>query len=209
LALTYYITGSRDLAVGYDARKTALTDRVREAFLAGVDFVQVREKDFSARQVAEIVAALATLPERGNSRLLVNERFDIAACFGADGVHLPGGYAPVTAPRGAMGSMKLMVGVSCHNLGEVAEAAEQGASYVLLSPIFATPSKPGAAPLGLHSLETACRMHALPIFALGGVSMDNAAACIQAGAAGVAGIRLFQEAADLSSLCRSLRLLGN
>ena len=102
----------------------------------------------------------------------------------------------------------MILGVSCHNEEDVARAAGEGASYVLLAPVFETPSKPGTRPLGLSVLEKVCRRSPVPVYALGGVDADNAEACIRAGAAGVAGIRLFQQAPDLEQLCRRLRAVG-
>ena len=184
----------------------ALKQKVRAAFSARVDYVQVREKDLPARRLALLVEELAASAEKQNSRLLVNERWDVAACCGADGIHLPADFVPPSLLRSLAGKA-MILGVSCHWEQEVAQAVRDGASYILLGPIFETPSKPGARPLGLEALQEVCRRFPVPIYALGGVTAGNAAECIQAGAAGVAGIRLFQQAPDLNELCRYLRLL--
>jgi len=113
---------------------------------------------------------------------------------------------PLKAVRSRAGS-NWIVGISCHTEEEAEEAARGGASYVLLGPVFATPSKPAGQPLGIPRLGEICRRSPVPVLALGGVSRENAASCIRAGAAGVAGIRLFQQAADVSELCRYVRLL--
>jgi thiamine-phosphate pyrophosphorylase len=138
--------------------------------------------------------------------LLVNERLDVALAGGAEGVHLPSDSLPLSAVRARAGEAPV-VGISCHGAEEVERAAADGATYVLLGPIFETPSKPGAKPLGLSVLQEVCRRFRLPVFALGGVHLTNAEDCIRAGAAGVAAIRLFQDAADLDELCRRLRSL--
>lgn len=208
LAITYYITRSTELAHDDAARKQALLDKVRAAFAAGVDVVQVREKHLTAREVADIVDTLAGFQEKKTSRLLVNERLDIAATCHADGVHMPAHCAPIAAVRAAADN-EMLIGVSCHDVAEVALAVEQGASYVLLSPIFATASKPGVTPLGLSTLELVCRRFSVPVYALGGITAANAEACVRAGAAGLAGISLYQQTTDLTILCCTLRQLAN
>jgi thiamine-phosphate pyrophosphorylase len=206
LALSYYITARRELAVGAGRPEAALKEIVRQAFGAGVNYVQVREKDLPGGRLARLVEELLALPEKAGSRLLVNERLDVARASGADGVHLPADSLPVGAVRQWVGS-SWIVGVSCHSAQEVEQAAAGGADYVLLGPVFATPSKLGAQPLGLTRLAEICGRFSIPVFALGGVDLSNAADCVAAGARGVAGIRLFQQADDLEAVCRRLRAL--
>ena len=216
MAISYYITARRQLAPGAEeeAAEQALRQKVRAAFSAGLDYVQVREKDMPAGRLAGLIEALRRLPEKRNTRLLVNERLDIAVSCGADGVHLPSDSLPLAAVRSAVRSKMgaaaragIFAGISCHTEPDVEQATREGASYILLGPVFETPSKPGALPLGLAGLEKICRRATIPVFALGGVSLANARDCIQAGAAGVAGIRSFQQAENLDELCRSLRAL--
>jgi len=183
-----------------------LQEKVRSAFAAGMDYVQVREKDLSGQRLAYLVKGLLAMPEKQSSWLLVNERLDVALGCGADGVHLPADSLPVELARSRAGEGRI-VGISCHSEHDVAQAADESADYALLGPVFETPSKPGAAPLGLPALEEICRRFPIRIFALGGVDRSNAASCIRAGAAGVAGIRLFQDAENVEQLCRYLRAL--
>jgi len=208
LAVTYYITAREQLSspAGPAGLEQALKQKVRAAFSARVDYVQVREKDLPVRRLALLVEELAASPEKQNSRLLVNERRDVAASCGADGIHLPADSVPPSLLRSLAGKA-MVLGVSCHSGQDVAQAVRDGTSYILLGPIFETPSKPGAKSLGLAALKEVCRRFPVPIYALGGVTAGNAEECIQAGAAGVAGIRLFQQALDLDELCRHLRLL--
>ncbi|MBI2816392.1 MAG: thiamine phosphate synthase [Acidobacteria bacterium] len=210
MTVTYYITARKQLSAGADsaAPEEAVKGKIREAFSAGVDYVQVREKDLSGRSLAQLVTDVASLRERANTRLLVNDRIDVALSCGADGVHIPSGAMPLAAARQLVGETRI-VGLSCHNEDEAVAASEAGASYILLAPIFATPSKPDARPLGLPLLEKICVRVSVPVFALGGVDASNAESCIRAGASGVAGIRLFQHATDLPQLCRYLRSLGD
>ena len=206
MALSYYITARRELAADAGSPEEALGKIVRGAFHAGVDYIQVREKDLPGRRLAALVEALLALPGKASSRLLVNDRLDVARASGADGVHLPADSLPVAAVRGSVGP-SWTVGVSCHSAREVERAAAEGADYALLGPVFATPSKPGAQPLGLQRLAEICGRTSIAVFALGGVDLGNAGECIAAGARGVAGIRLFQQASDLEAVFRHLRAL--
>lgn len=205
MALLYYITDRRQLSAN-GASLEALVDKVRAAFAAGVEYVQLREKDLEGGPLAALVERLGKIPEKRASRLLVNERLDVARACGADGLHLPADSLPLAAVRTLVGS-GWIIGAACHSLEEVEQAAAGGADYALLAPVFATASKPGMTPLGLESLAAICRRSTIPIFALGGITAENARACLQAGAQGLAGIRLFQQAEDLPALCQFLHSL--
>jgi thiamine-phosphate pyrophosphorylase len=170
----YYIT-DRKSAGGF----RALLDVIRDQFSLGVDMVQIREKDLPARDLFELT--LAVLEARGTLevKILVNSRADVALAAHADGVHLPAS-APREVPAG------LLVGRSCHTLDEVKTAH---ADFVTLSPIFESPGKGEA--VGLDAIRAASKA-GTPVYALGGVTWENAESCVQAGAVGIAGIRLFQ-----------------
>jgi len=130
----------------------------------------------------------------------------VALACGADGVHLPADALPAGAVRRAT-PRDFLVGVSCHTVEEVEGAAREGASFAVLGPIFATPGK--GPPLGVDLLRQACDRVAplrFPVLALGGLTLENAAACLDAGAAGLAAIRLFQTA-DVASIVTGLRSL--
>jgi thiamine-phosphate diphosphorylase len=100
-----------------------------------------------------------------------------------------------------------IVGAACHSVEEVERAAQAGADYVLVAPVFDTASKPGMKPMGLARFSEICLRSPIPVFALGGVTSENARSCVDAGAKGLAGIRLFQQAPDLAALCGQLRAL--
>ena len=206
LALSYYITARKELAVGAGGPGEPLKQIVRAAFRAGVDYIQVREKDLPGRRLAALVEDLLALPEKASSRLLVNARLDVARAAGADGLHLPADSLPLAAVRRWVGS-SWIVGISCHSAQDIDRAVANGADYVLLGPVFPTPSKPGVQPLGLRRLAEICGRVSIPVFALGGVDLGNAADCVAVGARGVAGIRLFQQAADLEAVVHRLRTL--
>lgn len=201
--ILYYVTDSTQLGPA-----EGLLEKIRAAFAAGVDWVQIREKQMPTRELCGLVEQAAALPEKGSARLLVNERLDVALACGTDGVHLPADSLPAAVVRRAVPEGWL-VGVSCHSPEEVEDAAREGAGFAVLGPIFATPGKDR--PLGLKPLREACRRveaaaSGFPVLALGGVNLENAGACLEAGAAGVAAIRLFQSA-DVRRVAAQLRSL--
>jgi len=210
LALIYYIT-DRKLLPNNGGKDQALREKVRAAFTAGVDYVQVRENDLGGGPLASLVEDLARMLEKSGPpgdarrkvRLLVNSRLDVARTCRADGVHLPADSLPVAAVRNYVGK-DWIVGVACHSVEEVERAAEGGADHVLVAPVFDTASKPGMMPLGLETFSGICRSSRIPVFALGGVTLGNARSCIDAGATGLAGIRLFQQTPDLNAICAQL-----
>ncbi len=187
--LRYYIT-DRKSAGG----TRALLDLIAANVALGVDRIQIREKDLPTRELAALVEAAVALAAPYKTRILVNHRCDIALACGAQGVHLTSDDVPAARVR-AIAPPGFEVGVSCHTIDDVLAAAGGGADFVVFSPVFYTPSKAAyGPPAGLERLHEACRAVTVPVLALGGVDETNAPACIAAGAAGIAGIRLFQRA---------------
>ena len=193
----------------------AITDRksldgellsfIERALAAGLDWIQIREKDLSGQALFELCRAAAALPNPKGAKLFINGRADIALAATLAGVHLPSDSPSPADYRRCVGS-ELLLGVSCHSLEELREAQEGGADYAFYSPIFESTAKPGYGPaVGLDVLARACASVKIPVLALGGVSAENARECIAAGAAGVAGISLFQSAADPASVAARLR----
>ena len=170
-----------------------ILSKISEAVIAGVDYIQLREKDLSARALEAL--ALRTqnqelLTRNSKSALLINSRPDVAMAVGAQGVHLPANdISPREIRRIWRGSSPPVIGVSCHNEDEVSQAAAEGADFAVFGPVFGKGNTP---PQGLVRLRSACK-RSIPVFALGGVTLANARSCLDAGAAGIAAIRLFQE----------------
>jgi thiamine-phosphate pyrophosphorylase len=183
----YYIT-DRHQAGGLEALVRIIERRLAD----GVEMIQIREKDLGGRALAELVLRVLALERPAGTKVLVNSRADVALAAGADGLHLPAdSIAPwrwraITPPG-------FLIGVSCHEPEEALRAEAEGADFIVFSPIFEPISKPGHGPgKGLQALRAVSRALRIPVFALGGVTWENAPLCLEAGAAGVAGISLFQ-----------------
>jgi thiamine-phosphate pyrophosphorylase len=169
----YFIT-DRGLCGGL----APLLEVIREQIALGVDYIQIREKGLSACEIWEFTRAVVNARGSAATKILVNERADVAWASGADGVHLPARAPQETLPG-------LIVARSCHNEEEIRRAK---ADFVTFSPIFESPVKGSG--VGIEALRRACQVGP-PVFALGGITWENAKICIEAGAAGIAGIRLF------------------
>jgi thiamine-phosphate pyrophosphorylase len=200
--LLCYITDRRQL------RSVSLAAVIRETVRAGVDIVQVREKDLTSRELIILVEeALSATREQGmgGARVVVNDRVDVALAGGADGAHLAAHSMPVQVVRRFV-PRAFVIGVSCHSLGEAMAAESGGADYLVLGPVFETPSKLGyGPPLGLEELRNVASRIRIPVLALGGITVDRIRPCLEAGASGIAGIRIFQDCESVQERVRELR----
>jgi thiamine-phosphate pyrophosphorylase len=234
--LLCYITDRRQL------RSVSLAAIIRETLHAGVDMVQIREKDLTSRELIALVEEALTLKAgargagpapnaalrpkaafgrraiqpypagkeygRGGACVVVNDRVDVALAGGADGVHLAGHSMPVEVVR-RIAPRPFVIGVSCHSLGEAMAAESGGADYLVLGPVFETPSKLGyGPPLGLEKLRNITSQISIPVLALGGITVQRLRPCLEAGAAGIAGIRIFQDCESVQERVRELRAQG-
>ena len=236
--LLCYISDRRQLGSG------SLATVIRQTLRAGVDMVQIREKDLSSREltarVEEALSAARELPSvppasripslhhlhpfapfrKGcaprdsqpsrptRAYVLVNDRLDVALGAGADGVHLGGQSMPVQVAR-QVAPRPFLIGASCHSLREAMAAEAGGADYLVLGPIFETPSKLAyGPPLGLEELRNVASQIRIPVLALGGITVGRIGPCLEAGASGIAGIRIFQDCEFIEERVRVLRAQG-
>jgi thiamine-phosphate pyrophosphorylase len=157
-----------------------------------VRWIQIREKDLDARELIDLVRAAVALPSPHGVKVIVNGRMDVALAAGAAGVHLPAGSIGADRWR-AIAPAGFLIGASCHTIDEVREAESTGADYALFGPVFAPLSKMSdLAPRGIDGLREAARAVRIPVLALGGITRENTQPCVDVGAAGVAGISMFQ-----------------
>lgn len=174
-----------------------------QASLSGIDIIQVREKDLSAKDLANFISILTNLVK--NTIILVNDRLDIALSCGASGVHLPSNSFSPKDVRKIAGN-DFFISISTHSIEEAKTAEDQGANAILFSPIFDTPSKRAyGKPLGLDLLKEATSKIKTPIVALGGINKENAQSVLECGASGLAAIRLFIETQNLAEFTNDLR----
>lgn len=217
--LLYYITDRLQFPGNEPKRSHLLLRKIAEAATARVDYIQLREKDLPARELESLSqeAAQIILNSGSSTGLLINSRTDIALAAKVHGVHLTSSdISPVDAHkiwREAHGPLKPIIAVSCHSEADLiaAESASDrvsagvharpaSADFVVFGPVF---GKDGATAAGLDQLQKASR-HRIPVLALGGVTIENAHLCMEAGASGIAGIRLFQQN-DIARVVTKLR----
>ena len=205
MPLLYLITDRRVLPSPNDEPHVRPVENlIARALGAGVDMVQLRETDLSAREQLTLAQAATTLARECGSKVLVNDRVDVAAAVGA-GVHLTTRSMKPEVIRRSFGTT-MLIGVSTHSMEEAA-AAEQGlADFIVFGPVFETRSKAGyGPPVGLDALQAVAARVRIPVLALGGISLTNFRAALDAGAAGVAGISLFAHKQDLHALVRTIK----
>ena len=171
-----YVTGRRHGDV---------LENIAAAIQNGIDMIQIREKDLPASELYALVCRARDLAAGRATKVLVNDRLDVAIAAGIDGVHLPGNGLPVRRVRPLVRTL----GCSVHSAAEALRAEKEGADFVVFGPVFETPGK---TPVGLDALRAVTAAVRIPVLAIGGVTNQNTASVLKAGAAGIAAIRLFQ-----------------
>ena len=203
------VTDSRRLAApgaAFSARRVCLMAQARHAIDAGVDLIQLRERDLEAADLAVVAADLRKLTRGTATRLVINDRIDVALVSGADGVHLRGDSIPIARAR-QLGPSGFLIGRSVHAAEEATAAA--GADYLVAGTVFSSASKPGKTRLlgisGLRDVVAAARM---PVLAIGGIAGERIDAVAAAGAAGFAAIELFMASHHDAEVdgCRAVEL---
>jgi thiamine-phosphate pyrophosphorylase len=225
--LLYYITDRAAFPGDERIRRRLLLEKISEAARAGVDYIQLREKDLPTRELESLAreamniireAQLRTQSRELRTALLINSRTDVALAVEADGIHLRSddvspedvreawhgssgqGSCGAGTPARQLSPRDPVIAVSCHSPAEVTQAAAHKATFVAFAPVF---EKQDAHPAGLTALQQACRAN-IPVLALGGITLANAHSCLQVGAAGIAAIRLFQDN-DTAAIVKQLR----
>ncbi|RME69234.1 MAG: thiamine phosphate synthase, partial [Nitrospirae bacterium] len=181
--------------------KNDLFNAVEEAMKEGLKAVQLREKDLPVRERLRWAYRMKEIVDRYSGMLFVNDRVDIAVSVGAQGVHLTKDSLPVAVVRRHWPG--LLVGYSAHSLDEALQAEAEGAHFVTFSPVFETSSKPDLKPQGLEKLKELCTALKIPVFALGGITPDNAGDVINSGAHGIAVVSAILGSANVREATKS------
>jgi thiamine-phosphate pyrophosphorylase len=214
--LLYYITDRTQFSGAEAEKRAQLLDRIAIAARWGVDFIQLREKDLDTGELEQLArqAVSAVRKNSDTTKLLINSRLDIAIAVGADGVHLRSGDADISASDARVichkaGNANPVIACSCHSIEEVADAESHGADFAVFGPVFSKGTERG---VGIEALTEICEREIaassrMSVLALGGVTVEIAKSCMEAGAAGIAGIRLFQsgEIGETVSALRRMR----
>jgi thiamine-phosphate pyrophosphorylase len=199
------------LADAATLRVESLRDSIRRALAAGIGWIQIREKDLDPRALVDLARFAVTEAHQQDALVMVNDRLDVALAADASGIHLGENSLPlelVSEWRRSSERADFQIGVSCHSLESARSAEKGGADYVFFGPVFATPSKAAfGAAQGIERLREVCAAVSIPVLAIGGVNPGNARACLDAGAAGIAAIRFFQNVQNSADLAAQLKTI--
>ena len=200
LDYSLYLVTDRSLSKG----RTTL-DVVRQAVAGGVTCVQLREKHCSTREFMDQARALQPLLKDQRIPLIINDRLDVALAVGADGIHLGQQDMALADARKIVGQT-MVIGISAESVADAIRAEQQGADYIGVSPVFATPTKTDTAEaLGLEGIQKIRRAVAIPIVGIGGVNQRSAAAVLGAGADGIAVVSAIVSADDPKQAAADLK----
>ncbi|GAB4417107.1 MAG: thiamine phosphate synthase [Thermodesulfovibrionales bacterium] len=199
IAFRLYLITDRKI---FDSPSSLFT-AIEEALKGGVRAVQLREKDLGTRELLDMAYPMRELTKRYNAKLFINDRVDVAAAVGADGVHLGKGSMPASAAK-KVSKGRLTVGVSTHSISEALEAEEEGADFITFGPIYQTPSKlKYGEPVGINALKIVRSRVSIPIMAIGGINIDRTREVMASGADGVAVISAILSAEDIKQTTES------
>lgn len=198
----YVITDGSARDAEFEFHRRRIVEHAIDAASSGATHFQIREKQLSGARLFELAKEAVPAVAGSGLKILVNDRVDVAAAAGAYGVHLTSRSCSAADVRKAFGS-EIVIAVSTHSVDEALRAKEQGADLAVFGPVFETPGKTVA---GIGQLRQACENAAgFPVIALGGIDVSNARTAIEAGAAGVAGIRCFSTAENIARIAEELK----
>jgi thiamine-phosphate pyrophosphorylase len=181
-----------------------LVPLLQRVLTAGVPAIQLRERDLSAKELVTLAREVQAVMASRRSQLLINDRIDVALALEGVGVHLRSNSLPVSVARQLLGAQRLL-GISVHAVEEAVQVESQGVDYIVLGPIYETPTKQMfGPPLGIQTLEKACRLVRIPIIGIGGVTAARVREMRCAGAFGVAVITAVLGAVNVESAAREL-----
>lgn len=201
--ITCLITTGDATDADFEAFSQRIVETAIRASHSGVSIIQIREKNLSARLLFELTSDVVDATRESATRVLVNDRADIAFACGAQGVHLTSNSLPAKVIRENF-PREFIIGVSTHSIDEVAIAAQSGADFAVYGPVFTTPSKADAK--GIEALREVCTSAApFPVLAIGGVDAENVDEILRAGAGGIAAIRAFDDENSLGRLLSKLK----
>lgn len=205
--LVYLITDGAATAENFTEKSAELFEIIEIAIASKVQLIQIREKKLPAKLVFKLAAEAARIARNSTTKILVNDRADIALAAKADGVHLASQSLPAKIVRRNFPE-NFIIGVSTHALFEAETARSDGANFVTFSPIFQTPSKENyGAPQGVEKLREVCKkLESFPVVALGGINETNYKTILGNGASGFAAIRFLNNTENLKKLAANLRV---
>lgn len=201
--IIYLITKGEATASNFDEKRREILDIICLAVEEKISYIQIREKSLTARLLFELTLEAVAITRNSATRLLVNDRAEIAYAAKADGVHLASDSIPADVVRKSF-PKEFIVGVSTHSLGNAIKAADDGADFAVFGPVFETPDK--KAPQGIEKLAEVCEtLSGFPIIALGGIDESNVLSVLAVGAQGFAAIRALNDPKLLRSICHRVR----
>ena len=201
--LVYLITDGTATNNNFEPDSARILELIRVAVRETISLVQIREKNLTARNVFELTRRAAEIVSRTTTKLLVNDRADIALAAKADGVHLTAKSLSAQIVRQNFGA-DFIIGASCHSLETILTSKNDAADFAVFSPIFYSPNK--GEPQGLEVLREVCtKANDFPILALGGVDESNFQQTLDAGAKGIAAVRLLNDVERLSRFAKQTR----
>ncbi|MDD5270913.1 MAG: thiamine phosphate synthase [Candidatus Omnitrophica bacterium] len=186
------------------ANGRGLAEVASEAVEGGADIIQLREKDMPAREIVTLGRAIRKAMAGTGALFIINDRPDIAAATGADGVHLGQDDLPPEEARAIIGRDKV-IGVSTHSLEQALAAEKAGADYIGVGPVFATPTKPDYIPVGTGLVREVSKAVRIPFVAIGGIDAGNIGQVLDAGASRIAVVRAVCGASDVRNAAKSIK----